>query len=79
MSLAQQLYEAGHITYMRTDGVSLAPAAVDALRDAVQAQYGPEYVPAQPRVYKARTKNAQVWGDSWAGGSMQRQSGHLVC
>ncbi|KAL4451972.1 hypothetical protein ABPG75_007634 [Micractinium tetrahymenae] len=59
MQLAQQLYEAGHITYMRTDGVSLAPTAISALRSAVEAEFGPEYVPPEPRVYKARSKNAQ--------------------
>ncbi|PSC70801.1 DNA topoisomerase I [Micractinium conductrix] len=59
MTLAQQLYESGHITYMRTDGVSLAPAAVTALRAAAQADFGAASVPAEPRIYKARTKNAQ--------------------
>ncbi|KAL4422983.1 hypothetical protein ABPG77_005463 [Micractinium sp. CCAP 211/92] len=59
MMLAQQLYESGYITYMRTDGVSLAPDAVSALRSAAQAEFGPEYVPPEPRVYKARSKNAQ--------------------
>lgn len=47
---------------MRTDGVSLAPAAVTALRAAAQADFGAASVPAEPRIYKARTKNAQAGG-----------------
>jgi DNA topoisomerase-1 len=60
MQLAQQLYEAGHITYMRTDGVALSPAAVDALRAAAAAEHGAHSVPPEPRVFKARSKNAQA-------------------
>jgi hypothetical protein len=45
---------------MSTDGVSLSEAAVDALRTAVVHEYGQEYVPPQPRAFKARSKNAQV-------------------
>jgi DNA topoisomerase-1 len=40
MSAAQRLYEAGHITYMRTDGIDMAPEAVTAARDAIAARYG---------------------------------------
>lgn len=59
MSVAQSLYENGHITYMRTDSTQLAQVAVDAARDLVLAQYGPEYLPDSPPVYKAKVKNAQ--------------------
>jgi DNA topoisomerase I len=59
MALAQALYEAGLITYMRTDSVAVADAAVQATRRLVGAQFGPEYVPAAPRRYRTRTKNAQ--------------------
>ncbi|EFN55927.1 hypothetical protein CHLNCDRAFT_145197 [Chlorella variabilis] len=59
MQLAQQLYESGHISYMRTDGVSLAPAAVEALRQAAAAEHGAQYVAAEARVYRSRSKNAQ--------------------
>ena len=59
MSTAQRLYEAGHITYMRTDGIDMAPEAVDAARDAIAGRYGKEYVPANPRIYKNKAKNAQ--------------------
>jgi DNA topoisomerase-1 len=59
MSAAQRLYEAGYITYMRTDGIDMAPEAVHAARDAITELYGAEYVPASPRMYKNKAKNAQ--------------------
>ncbi|MEL6564319.1 MAG: type I DNA topoisomerase [Pseudomonadota bacterium] len=59
MSSAQRLYEAGYITYMRTDGIDMAPEAVTMARDAIKDRYGADYVPAQPRVYKNKAKNAQ--------------------
>ena len=59
MSAAQRLYEAGHITYMRTDGIDMAPEAVQAARDAIKDRYGAEYVPGSARVYKNKAKNAQ--------------------
>lgn len=59
MSTAQRLYEAGHITYMRTDGIDMAPEAVIAVRDTVDARFGAEYVPEKPRIYKNKAKNAQ--------------------
>ena len=59
MSSAQRLYEAGYITYMRTDGIDMAPEAVTAARDEIASRYGKEYVPGEPRVYKNKAKNAQ--------------------
>jgi DNA topoisomerase-1 len=59
MSAAQRLYEAGHITYMRTDGIDMAPEAVMAARDVIRARYGADYVPKSPRLYKNKAKNAQ--------------------
>jgi DNA topoisomerase-1 len=59
MSAAQRLYEAGHITYMRTDGIDMAPEAVTSARDAIGARYGSDYVPDKPRIYKNKAKNAQ--------------------
>ena len=59
MSLAQRLYEAGYITYMRTDGIDMAPEAVMAARDEIKARYGENYVPRSPRMYKNKAKNAQ--------------------
>jgi hypothetical protein len=60
MQLAQRLYEAGHITYMRTDGVSLDPEAATELRQVAVAEHGAEYVPQEPRVFKSKAKNAQA-------------------
>ncbi len=59
MSAAQKLYEGGHITYMRTDSIKLSPAAIKAARVLVSAKYGAEYLPAKPRVYSGKVKNAQ--------------------
>ncbi|OCX65910.1 DNA topoisomerase I [Thioclava sp. SK-1] len=59
MSAAQRLYEAGHITYMRTDGIDMAPEAVMQARDAIKAKFGDSYVPKSPRMYKNKAKNAQ--------------------
>ncbi|MCL2118268.1 MAG: type I DNA topoisomerase [Planctomycetaceae bacterium] len=59
MSLAQSLYENGHITYMRTDSTTLSNEAVKAARDLVRTQYGNEYLPDSPRIYQTKVKNAQ--------------------
>ena len=59
MNAAQRLYEAGHITYMRTDGIDMAPEAVMAARDAIKDRYGENYIPKSPRMYKNKAKNAQ--------------------
>jgi len=59
MRAAQTLYEAGHITYMRTDGVAMDGSAIARARDVVMERYGRDYVPERPRAYSARAKNAQ--------------------
>ncbi len=59
MQIAQRLYEAGHITYMRTDGIDMAPEAVAQARDAIKERYDASYVPGSPRIYKNKAKNAQ--------------------
>jgi DNA topoisomerase-1 len=59
MSVAQRLYENGHITYMRTDSVTLSQTAIDAARNQARELYGPEYVPDAPRTYTNKVKNAQ--------------------
>ncbi len=59
MSAAQRLYEAGLITYMRTDGIDMAPEAVMAARDAIKQNFGDKYLPSSPRMYKNKAKNAQ--------------------
>ncbi len=59
MQSAQRLYEAGLITYMRTDGIDMAPEAVMACRDEIKTRYGDRFVPSSPRMYKSKQKNAQ--------------------
>jgi len=59
MRLAQNLYEDGAITYMRTDGVQMAPEAISAARKAVADRYDSGYVPDKPRHYETKAKNAQ--------------------
>ena len=59
MQTAQRLYEAGHITYMRTDGVSMDEGALRELRRAIEAQFGSNYTPGEPRRYASKIKNAQ--------------------
>ncbi len=59
MQAAQRLYEAGHITYMRTDGVSMDEGAIRDLRTTIDAKFGKEYAPAEPRRYTSKIKNAQ--------------------
>ena len=59
MNAAQRLYEAGHITYMRTDGIDMAPEAVAAARAEIGTRFGAAYVPDAPRIYKNKAKNAQ--------------------
>src|SRR3569623_498014 len=59
MRLAQNLYEAGAITYMRTDGVQMDPGAISAARKAISDRYSGHYLPEQPRIYQTKAKNAQ--------------------
>lgn len=67
MQVAQKLYEGveiggettGLITYMRTDGVTVAPEALLQTRAQIEKRFGPKYVPAQARIYKTKQRNAQ--------------------
>ena len=59
MSVAQELYEKGFITYMRTDSVTLADSAIAAARDQVEQLFGARYLPPKPRIYASKVKNAQ--------------------
>ncbi len=59
MSVAQKLYESGFITYMRTDGIDMAPEAVSATRNTIKEIYGNKYLPEKPRFYKNKIANAQ--------------------
>ena len=59
MSVAQKLYEAGHITYMRTDGIDMAPEAMTSTRNTIKKIYGDKFLPDRPRFYKNKIVNAQ--------------------
>ncbi len=67
MQIAQKLYEGfeingelqGLITYMRTDGIDVAPEAIASSRQLIEKNFGNDYLPEKPRVYKSKTKNAQ--------------------
>lgn len=59
MGIAQALYQAGHITYMRTDSVSLSSQAIDGARAMIVSEYGQKYLPEKPNFYKTRSRNAQ--------------------
>jgi DNA topoisomerase-1 len=59
MRVAQRLYEAGHITYMRTDSVRLSSQAIGAARGRIEEKYGPEFLSPAPRNYGKQAKGAQ--------------------
>ena len=59
MRTAQRLYEAGYITYMRTDSTTLSATAIEAARSQARELYGAEYVSESPRQYNRKVKNAQ--------------------
>ncbi|MGI4775789.1 MAG: type I DNA topoisomerase [Janthinobacterium lividum] len=67
MQVAQKLYEGidldgesiGLITYMRTDGTTISSEAISAIRNLIPDNYGDEYLPSAPRIYKSKVKNAQ--------------------
>lgn len=85
MQAAQKLYEGvdiggetvGLITYMRTDGVSMAPEAITEARDVIGKVYGKEYVPDAPRLYKSKAKNAQEAHEAIRPTSLGRNPGSL--
>jgi DNA topoisomerase-1 len=59
MRIAQQLYEDGAITYMRTDGVQMDAGAISEARKAITERYSGAYIPEKPRHYTTKAKNAQ--------------------
>ncbi|AZS20683.1 MULTISPECIES: type I DNA topoisomerase [unclassified Caulobacter] len=85
MQAAQKLYEGvdiggetvGLITYMRTDGVSMAPEAIFEARDVIGSVYGKAYVPDSPRMYKSKAKNAQEAHEAIRPTSLARNPGSL--
>lgn len=59
MALAQALYQAGHITYMRTDSTNLSSKAINEIRGLIKGRFGEEYLPEKPKYYKTSSKGAQ--------------------
>ena len=59
MGIAQALYQAGYITYMRTDSKNLSKKAINEIRGQIKAKYGEEYLPEEPNYYKNKSKGAQ--------------------
>ena len=59
MQIAQKLYEAGHITYMRTDSTSLSASAIKSARGVIKSKFGEKYLPEKAKQYGKKTKNAQ--------------------
>lgn len=59
MRLAQSLYEAGHITYMRTDSVNLSSQAVSSARKTIEKEFGKKYLPESTRLYKSKARLTQ--------------------
>ena len=82
MQAAQKLYEGvdengGLITYMRTDGVQSAPEALEEARKVIAERFSPAYVPAEPRYYKTKAKNAQEAHEAIRPTSLARHPGKL--
>ena len=77
MSTAQRLYEAGLITYMRTDGIDMAPEAIAAAREEIKERYGVAHVPKSPRIYKNKAKNAQEAHECIRPTEMSKDAGAL--
>lgn len=59
MQIAQRLYEDGRITYMRTDGVQIAPEGIEEARKTIASEFGDQFLPEKPRIYQTKAKNAQ--------------------
>jgi DNA topoisomerase I len=86
MQVAQRLYEGinlggetvGLITYMRTDGVQMAADAISGCRQLIKAEYGERYLPATPRHYKSKVKNAQEAHESIRPTDVTRRPGDVA-
>jgi DNA topoisomerase-1 len=76
MTLAQRLYEAGHITYMRTDSRNLSQDAVNTCRGFIEGQYGPQYLPEKPNVY-ASSGSAQEAHEAIRPTDVRREPGEI--
>ena len=86
MQIAQRLYEGidiagetvGLITYMRTDGVAIAGEAIVAARRLIGNEFGPRYVPGEPRVYRSPAKNAQEAHEAIRPTDIDRKPGDIA-
>src|SRR5437870_5158323 len=86
MQIAQRLYEGidiagetvGLITYMRTDGVAIASEAIAAARRLIGNEFGPRYVPGEPRVYRSPAKNAQEAHEAIRPTDIDRKPGDIA-
>ena len=76
MTLAQRLYEAGYITYMRTDSTNLSQDAVATLRDYIEDKLGSEYLPESPRQYSSK-EGAQEAHEAIRPSDVKLRSGDL--
>ena len=59
MQVAQSLYESGLITYMRTDGIGISAEIVNEIRSLISEEFGENYLPESPKIYKSKAVNAQ--------------------
>lgn len=77
MRIAQDLYEQGYITYMRTDSVNLSPKAVDVTRAYIEEKFGKNYLPPSARHYKAKSRLAQEAHEAIRPTKVQMNAGDL--
>jgi len=77
MGLAQRLYEAGYITYMRTDSTNLSKDAVESAREFIEKKYGKEYLPETANIYSSK-KGAQEAHEAIRPSDVKTMSGDLV-
>ncbi|MFW5702853.1 MAG: type I DNA topoisomerase [Candidatus Dojkabacteria bacterium] len=77
MSLAQKLYEQGHITYMRTDSTNMSKQALSQARKYLENKYGKEMLPENPRVYRTKAKVAQEAHEAIRPASFKKTPGML--
>ena len=77
MTMAQRLYEAGYITYMRTDSTNLSAEAVNSCRDHIQEKFGGDYLPDDPRTYTSK-KDAQEAHEAIRPSNVGTRAEHLT-
>ncbi len=77
MMVAQKLYEAGHITYMRTDSTNITKEAIDSIRGVISKDFGKEYLPKDPKFYKTKAKVAQEAHEAIRPSDCTKRSGDL--